>query len=140
VETEEKRSEKGTISWTDWRDKEQTRPVNWTLDIRDHQGEPGWAMLAIAANTHLSVADLLRLLSTGGVERSRSWIGRRRWLFSKLDAINNPGAKPNKDGKDPLAIDVMRANPTLSVRQLVRALSEHGITRKREWVRQHRCT
>jgi|ERR1700678_38844 len=128
-----------TLSWTDGRDKEVTRPLNYTLDIREHVGEPGWALLAIAANRHLSVADLLRLLSTEGVERSRSWISRRRWMFQPLDTVNSPGQKPNRDGKDDRAIAIMRDNTRKSVRQLVRLLKEANIGRSREWVRRHRC-
>ena len=129
----------GTLFWTDWRDKEVTRPVNWTLDIRAHVGEPGWAMLAIAANPHLSIADLVRLLSTGNVERSRSWISRRRWMFQPLATVNSPGQKPNRDGKDARAVALMRDNTRKSVRQLVWLLNENGIVRNREWVRRHRC-
>jgi hypothetical protein len=127
-----------TLSWTDGRDKEVTRPLNYTLDIREHVGEPGWAVLAIAANRHLSVADLLRLLSTEDVERSRSWIGRRRWMFQPPGTENSQG-KPDKDGKDERAIAIMREDTTKSVRQLVWLLNENGITRSREWVRCRRC-
>jgi hypothetical protein len=126
------------MAWTNWRGKDESRELNWTLDIRDHRGEPGFALLAIAANTHLSVADLMRLLAIEGVKRSRSWIQRRRWLFQQPDTVNSPG-KPNADGKDARAVALMADNPTLSVRQLVRLLSKAGIARSREWVRTHRC-
>jgi hypothetical protein len=127
------------ITWTNWRGRQESREVNDVLDIRDHGGEPGWAMLAIAANTHLSVADLLRLLEANGVGRSRSWVQRRRWMFQQPDAKNSPGTKPNKDGKDARAIQILRANPKMSVRQLARELLKSGIVRSREWVRRHRC-
>lgn len=132
-------NETGTLTWTNGRGKEESRPINYTLDIREHIGEPGWALLAIAANTHLSVSDLVRLLDDlGGVERSRSWLQRRRWLFQQPGAVNAPN-KTNRDGKDNWAIGMMAENPTLSVRQLVRLLAKQGISRNREWVRCHRC-
>jgi len=131
-------TDKGKISWTNWRGKEESRDVKYALDTRSHKGEPGWAMLAVAANTHLSVADLLRLLESEGVGRSRSWVQRRRWLFQQPGAVNSPG-KPDKDGKDQRAREIMADNSTLSVRQLARLLSKARITRSREWVRIHRC-
>ena len=131
-------ADKGTLSWTDWRGKEQTRPINWTLDIRDHLGEPGFALLAIAANTHLSVGDLLDLLEDKGVERSRSWVARRRWLFQQPGTVN-PTSPANRDGKDAWAVKIMREHTKLSVRDLAELLEEKGITRSREWVRRHRC-
>jgi hypothetical protein len=126
------------MSWENWRGKKETRSINMTLDIRAHRGEPGFALLAIAGNTHLSVADLHRLLAVEGVGRSRSWIQRRRWLFQQPDAVNSSG-KPNADGKDGFAMTIMRDNPTLSVRQLAKLLSERHIDRSREWVRRNRC-
>ncbi len=124
--------------WTNWRGKEESRELNWTIDIREHRGEPGFALLAVAANTHLSIADLMRLLDMEGIGRSRSWVKRRRWLFQQPDTVNSPG-KPNADGKDARAVALMADNPTLSVRQLARLLSESGIARSREWVRTRRC-
>jgi hypothetical protein len=128
----------GKMTWRNWRGREESREINDVLDIRNHRGEPGWALLAIAANTHLSVADLLRLLEANGVERSRTWIQRRRWMFQQPDTVNSSG-KPNKDGQDARAIQIMLANPKLSVRQLARELLKSGITRSREWVRRRRC-
>jgi len=132
-------ADKGTLSWTNWRGKEETRVLNYVLDIRNHVGQPGWAWLVIAANPHLSVADLLRFLSCKGVERSRSWMARRRWMFQPDDTKNSPGQKPNRDGKDDRAIAIMRDNTRKSVRQLVWLLNEAKIDRSREWVRRHRC-
>lgn len=128
----------GKLFWTDGHGKEVSRPISYTLDTRNHRGEPGAALLLIAANTHLSIADLLRLLKLEGIERSRSWVRRRRWMFQQPDVVNSPG-KPNRDGKDERAREIMADNPTLSVRQLAWLLSKSGITRSREWVRMHRC-
>ena len=127
-----------TMSWTNGRGKLVTREINWTLDIRDRQDDPGFALLVIACNTHLSVSDLRQLLGTEGIERSTGWIQRRRWLFQEPGTVNSQG-KPNADGKDERAIDFMLDNPKSSIRQLVRLLSEKGITRSRDWVRRNRC-
>ncbi len=108
---------KGTLEWENARGKTESREINYVIDILDHLGEPGFALLAIAANTHLSVSDLRRLLIDADIGRSRSYIQRRRWLFQKPDAVNSPG-KPNRDGKDARAVAIMARNETLSVRQL----------------------
>jgi len=125
-----------TFRWTDPRGNEQTREVNLKLDIRNFEGRAGYALLLIAANPHLSYDALLRYLETKGVERTLSWLRRRRWMFHP-DA--NSGAKANRDGKSVRAVAVMRENSTLSLRELVRVLKENGITRSKDWVRQHRC-
>lgn len=131
--------EKGTLTWKNWRGKEESRVINYTLDIRENVQAPGWALLAVAANTHLSVSEMLRLLlDLGGVERSRSWLQRRRWLFQLPGTVNDPH-QTNKDGNNDRAILLMADNSTLSVRQLVWVLAKHGIKRGREWVRCHRC-
>jgi hypothetical protein len=129
--------DKGKLSWTNGHGKEETRDINYTIDIRDHHGEPGFALLAIAANTRLSVADMRRLLESAGVGRSRSWTQRRRWLFQQPGTVNSQ-SHPNADGNDKRAHAIMAANPTRSVRQLVWLLSKAGISRGREWVRVHR--
>lgn len=129
-----------SISWTDWRGREQRRPINPTLNVDEFRGAPGHALLLIAANRHLSVSDLRRLLDVEGIERSRSWIQRRRWLFSDPDAVNAPGAKPNRDGRDERAIAIMRDNPNLSARQLSYLLKQHGIRRGKDWVLKNRCS
>jgi hypothetical protein len=129
---------KGELNFTNGRGKKVTREINYTLDTRSHAGEPGWAWLAIAANPHLSIADLVRLLELEGIERSRSWIQRRRWLFQDSDKINSRGY-PNADGKDDSAIAIIRANPRMSARQLVRLLGESHISRSHDWVWRHRC-
>lgn len=132
----------GTISWEDLRGREQVREINYTLDVRDFQGTRGYPWLLIAANRHLS-ADVLRLLLlTAGekYERSRSWIARKkRYLFKDPDTLDSPGARPNADGKDALAIQIMRENRTISARALSRLLSKHGIRRGKDWVLVHRC-
>ncbi len=127
------------LEWTDWRGKPQAREVKQTLDVRDFIGTPGYALLVVAANTHLSVADILYFVESRGVGRSRNWIQKRRWLF-QLPGTKNPIARPDGDGRHDEAIKIMAANPTLSLRNLALLLKEHGITRGREWLRQNRVT
>lgn len=131
-------ADKGKMTWENWRGKEETRPINYIVDIRQHVGEPGYALLAIAANTHLSVSDLRRLLECVGVGRSLNWIQKRRWLFQPPGTANatSPG---NADGKDARAREIIRMFPKLSVRDLAAVLKENGVVRSREWVRRHRC-
>jgi hypothetical protein len=124
--------------WTDWRGKEQIREINTVINTDDFVGAPGHALLLIAANRHLSGFDLWRLLFTWDIQRSSSWIHRRRWLFQQPGTVNSRG-RTNGDGKDARAVTIMRDNRTLSVRNLTRLLAENGIKRGKDWVRQHRC-
>lgn len=124
-----------TLSRSNWRGKIETKPVKQTLDIRDFKGRAGYALLLIAANPHLSVTDILECLRLVGVGRSRTWVSKRRWLFH--DEAGQ-GAKADVDGNDARALKIMAANPTLSLRDVSRLLSEAGIDRSREWVRRHR--
>lgn len=130
-----------TIRWTDLRGKEHTRETKNTIDIRDFKGLPGYPLLVLAANRHLSggVLEMLLELEGGKNLRSRSWIYRRRWLFLDPKTVQGSGSQPNADGRDPRAVAIMRENPTLSLRDLSRLLAQHGIKRGKDWVRQHRC-
>ena len=127
------------MTFTNGHGKEVSREIDMTPDIRKFRGTPGHALLIIAANRHLSVSDLWRLLGLEGIERSWSWIQRRRWLFQDPDTVNGYGPKPNADGKDSRAIDIMRDNTTLSARQLSRLLKDNGISRNKDWVQKNRC-
>ena len=128
------------MTYTDGHNKEVFREVNETIDIRQFEGTPGYALLVIAANTHLSRADIWRWLRfIKGVERGDAWIRRRRWLFQQPGESSAPGTKPNADGKDKRALTIMRDTPRMSVRALARLLAQHGIKRGREFVRQNRC-
>lgn len=126
------------MSWTDWRGREVTRDVNQLIDVRDFLGTPGYALLLVAANPHLSGGDLVRYLLHVGVGRTRNWIYRRLWLF-RQPGTDRGATNANADGRDEQAIRVMREYPRLSVRKMAAKLKDHGITRGREWVRQHRC-
>jgi hypothetical protein len=131
-------TDNGKMTWENGHGKEETRPINYVVDIREHLGEPGYALMAIAANTHLSVSDLHRFLEYNGVGRSLNWIQKRRWLFQPPGTAN--GTSPgNADGKDARAREIMRMFPNLSVRDLAAVLKENGVVRSREWVRIHRC-
>lgn len=137
METESpERESTGTLSWHGAKRKE-TRPINFTLDIRDFRGRGAFALLAIAANRHLGTSDLIRLLCSFGVERSRSYVQRRRWMVEP--SKSNPGYKPNADGQDERAQKIIREYPKKSARALVRLLSERGITRGKTWIWENRC-
>jgi len=44
----------------------------------------------------------------------------------------------NKDGKDEVAIALIKANPKLSVRKMVELLKERGIKRGKDWIQGRR--
>ena len=136
--TEDRTKTKATMKW-DWGNGPQERPINLTLDIRDFEGTAGYAWVFLAANPHLSAADIWRwlLMKGNGMARSESWIQRRRWLFLPRGTINSR-SKPNRDGKDEKAITLMAEHTRLSLRDVVRLLAQHGIKRGKDWVRKHR--
>ena len=123
---------------TNLQGNEVFREVNETIDLRQFEGTAGYALLVLAANRQLSRFELWVWLKQKGVERSDSWIKRRRWLFQKPTEINACGTKRDADGHGKRALDIMRANSTLSLRDLVKLLAKHGIVRSREWVRRNR--
>jgi hypothetical protein len=127
------------MKWIDGRGNEVSRDVNEAIDIRQFEDVPGYALLVIAANPHLSRFEIWAWLQRHGVERPDSWIKKRRWLFQMPDCRNAPGVKPDADGLGKRALDIMRANPTLSSRALAKLLAKQGIKRSREWVRKSRC-
>ncbi len=131
---------KMTMTWEDWRGKKVSREVNMTLDIRDFEDRAGYVWLFLAANCHLSYADMARFLESRelyDMERSRSWFQRRRWLFEDPKKATLGGPKPN--GDDARAIEIMRENTTVSARKLSRMLREFGIYRGKDWVLKNRC-
>jgi hypothetical protein len=69
------------MTWLDGRGRRQSREVRLTLDVRRFEGMLGYPLLVMAANPHLSVADLLRWLERKGYERGRGWAEKRRKLF-----------------------------------------------------------
>jgi hypothetical protein len=140
IEPIEQRSDKETINWPGLRGKTITLDVNQVIDVRDFIGTPGYALLLLAANTNLSASVIdCYLHQRGGVNRSMTWIRKRRWLFQQPGTNNAKGPTPNADRNDARAIKIMSENPELSLRNLVVLLKERGIKRSREWVRQRRC-
>jgi hypothetical protein len=137
-------ADKSTMWWEGWRGKKQTREINHTLDIRSLRGTAGYAWAFMAANTHLSAADTERWLSLEsrehpGAYRGKSWIKRRRWMFQPPGTVNASGPRRNADAKDHKAAEIMRANPTMSARNLSRLLKENDIDRGKDWVLRNRC-
>jgi hypothetical protein len=127
------------LKWIDGRGNEVTREVNETINLRQYEGTAGYALLVLAANRHLSRFEIWIWLHRRGVERSDSWIARRRWLFQKPTETNAPGAKADADGHGKRALDIIRANTASSLRDLTKLLAKAGIKRSREWVRRNRC-
>jgi hypothetical protein len=130
----------GTFQFQGLGGKLESRPINFVIDIRDYKGRDGYPWLVIAANPHLSVYVLWLLLffEGGKNERGESWIKRRRWLFRDPEEVR-VGRQANADGKDDRAVNIMRENPTMSARGLVRLLKQHGIHRGKDWVLKHKC-
>ena len=127
------------MRWTDDSGKEQTREVNYAINIADFRGRAGYIWLLMAANPHLSVADLLRFLHASGETRalrSETWIKTRRWMFKDAGSV---GVKPDADGLDEDAFEIMRTSPELSARKLSLLLKQHGIRRGKSWVQMNRC-
>ena len=129
--------DKTTITWTDGRGREIRREVNLTLDVRDFKGRAGMPWLIMAANSHLSLNDLLEVMRAYGYERTRSWVSRRRWIFLPADHVHNT-ARVNADGQDARAFRIMSENPRASARELARILERRGIRRGKDWVIKHR--
>lgn len=137
------RPDTNTMYWTNWRGKKETRTINHVIDIRDFRGTPGYSMLVVAANTNLSAFDIELFLGLEArefplVERTPSWIKRRRWLFQRPGTNNYKNPPSDPDGKHARACEIMAENRTLSVRGLSRLLKDHGIKRSPEWCRKHR--
>jgi hypothetical protein len=131
-----------TISWEDYLDRKRSIKVNQVVDARSFEGMAGYPWIIMAANPHLSNREMeLALSECGGddMERSESWIQRRRWMFRRSVDIARNGATPNRDGNYARALQIMRGHPTVSNCKLVHILKEHRIKRSREWVRKHRC-
>ena len=124
----------------DGRNRKVTREIRTEVDAKDFRGTPFYPWLIIAANPHLTVMEVWLWLwheqkaGLDGVMRSRSWIQRKRWMMRPPGATSAVGRKPNSDGNDERAVAIIRANPSLSARGLVRLLAEHDIKRGKDWV------
>jgi hypothetical protein len=122
----------------------KVHPVEVTLvaDARDVVGLAGFPWIVLAANPQLSNDKISWFLATcgiEGVERSDGWIQRRRWMFRRLSQHPHATAGRPRERDHTRAVEIMKANPTVSARQLVRALKERGIKRSKTWVLRNRC-
>jgi hypothetical protein len=113
--------------------------VNQIIDIREFTHCAVYPWLVMAANPHLSAPDIQEFLSRQDVAeafRPTRWISKRRWMCG--ETRHQGGTRPDADGRDPLAFELLSDNRDLSLRDMVRLLKENGITRGREWVRVNR--
>jgi hypothetical protein len=58
--------------------------------------------------------------------------------YDKKPGDRNALAHSDRDGKQDAALGIIRRNPTASIRQLVRLLSDAGIERRKTWVADRR--
>jgi hypothetical protein len=138
VEMPPGRKSKSKMRWTDGRGKEQTREINLVIHVQDFIETPGYPLLVLAANTHLSITDYLAWLELKGFERGRSWATRRRGLFQRPGG-DSRFMRPSPDGKDARAKEIMAQLPTASLRYLSRVLKANGIERGKDWCRFNRA-
>lgn len=117
--------------------RKRVRTVNRMIDIADFKDRAGFPWLLLAANPHLTVRDIQAVLSNINerLERPAGWISRHRWMFH---GKGKTGSKPNADGQDERARQLMAEHPHLSSRQSVYMLREHGILRDKTWVLMNR--
>ena len=108
------------------------------IDAREFKGRAGMPWLIMAANVNLSINDLLAVMAAHGYERTRSWVGRRRWIFEDDNYVRQSGRAADADGKQARAYRVMDRHPHVSARELVRILGNEGIKRGKDWVLKHR--
>ena len=116
-----------------------TRLVNQLINIREFTHCAVYPWLLMAANPHLSAPDLSMITADQDhdeVYRPARWLNKRRWMCG--ETRHQGGGRPNADGRDPKAFELLEANRYLSLRDMVRLLKEHNIVRGREWVRLNR--
>jgi hypothetical protein len=108
------------------------------IDAREFKGRAGMPWLIMAANVGMSINDLLAVMAAHGYERTRSWVGRRRWIFEDDNYVRQSGRAADADGKQARAYQIMDRHPHVSARELVRILGKEGIKRGKDWVLKHR--
>jgi len=110
-----------------------TKKVNIRVDVSGFSDCAGFAFLVMAANPHLSASEIQDVLQSFGDTqwRSETWIRTRRWMFKPADATP---LQPSADGCDERARCIMRDNPRLSSRRMVKLLGSNGIIRPVGWV------
>ena len=132
------------MSEVEWRELDSVglgKKVRYRLDINasDFKGRAGLPWLIMAANPHLSINDLLAVMEEAfGYYRTRSWVSRRRWIFSDAKHVRGSGGVRNADGQEGRAYQIMDQHPHVSARELARILRKNGIERGRDWVLKHR--
>jgi hypothetical protein len=110
-----------------------TKKVNIRVDVSGFTDCAVFPYLVMAANPDLSARDIQDVLQSVGAHqwRSETWIRTRRWMCKPADAR---ALQPSADGLDERARCIMRDNPRLSARKLMKLLATHGIVRPIEWV------
>jgi hypothetical protein len=108
------------------------------IDAREHEGRAGMPWLIMAANTGLSITELLEVMAANGYERTRSWVSRRRWIFFDVNYVRSAGGVRDKDGQEARAFRIMDEHPHVSARELARILRESGVKRSKDWVLKNR--
>lgn len=107
------------------------KPVCLHVDIRDFTDCAVFPFLLMAANPDLSARDLHDVLA--GLDdyqwRSETWLETRRWMC--VDAGVLP---PSEDGLDGRAREIMRNQPRISSRRMMKLLRSNGIIRPLDWV------
>lgn len=137
------KANRGPHYMTDWLGIESPitgKKIEYRLvtDAREFKGRAGMPWIIMAANTNLSINQLLEVMNHYGYKRTRGWVERRRWLFLDADYVRQSGASVDADGKQARAYRIMDQHPHVSARELVRILGKAGVKRGKDWVLKHR--
>lgn len=119
----------------------ETIEVNLVANALDVVGLAGFPWVILAANPQLSNEKIWWFLATCGIDgvmRSDGWIQRHRFLFRRASQHPHNTAGRPRDRDHVRAVGIMKANPTISARQMVHALAEHGIKKSKDWVLRNR--
>jgi hypothetical protein len=128
-----------TLEFRDGAGRAASRVVNQIIDIRKFTHYAVYPWLLMAANPHLSAPDLSTITADqdhGEVFRPARWLNKRRWMCGETRHMG--GTRPNADGRDSKAFQMLADNRGLSLRDTVRLLKKNGVSRSREWVRLNR--
>jgi hypothetical protein len=128
------------IEWLELDSVGLGKKVRYRLDINagEFKGRAGMTWLIMAANTHLSLNELVEVMEAYGYYRPRSWVWRRRWIFLDPALARVPGGARDTDGQEERAYQIMAQHPRASARELSRILRENGIQRGKTWVLKNR--
>ena len=130
-----------TMTYVGGRCRIVERSVNMAVDARTLIGTAGYPWAILAANPHLSTAEIELHLADAfeGAYRPPSWLQRKRWMFRPAGTKTSRGPRADIDGKAEQAVAILRLHPGVSIRALVELLAADGIKRGRDWVMRHRC-